>query len=150
MEKVTLRKVTPQERCLFEEIAIRYFRELDEGFSPTQNWYEGFFRAATQGEGASTYWAITSNEIVGFITVRVASHRYKPIQVGYVEEMYVLPHFRNKGIGEELARKAISLLRSLGVSRIDLSVLESNEPAKRFWSKLGFRKIAENYRLNLE
>ncbi len=61
----------------------------------------------------------------------------------YLEDLFVLPEYRGHGIGKALLRKLanIALLRDCG--RMEWSVLDWNEPAIRFYKKLGARPMSD-------
>ncbi len=56
-----------------------------------------------------------------------------------VNDFFVRPAYRRKGIGSSLARRLIEECRSLKVDEIGLEVLFSNEIAAAFWKSVGFK-----------
>ena len=58
----------------------------------------------------------------------------------YLEDLYVDPAFRGKGVGEALLRRIAAKGRERGFERIDFQVLEWNGPAIRFYERLGARR----------
>lgn len=55
----------------------------------------------------------------------------------YLEDIYVSPAFRGRGVGESMIRRIASIATERGFKRIDFQVLDWNEPAVRFYEKLG-------------
>jgi GNAT superfamily N-acetyltransferase len=55
----------------------------------------------------------------------------------YLEDLYVEPEFRGRGLGEKLLRKLARIATERGCGRLEWSVLDWNEPAIRFYEKLG-------------
>ena len=55
----------------------------------------------------------------------------------YLEDLYVDPASRGKGVGGALLRRIAVKGRERGFERIDFQVLEWNEPAIRFYERLG-------------
>ena len=55
----------------------------------------------------------------------------------YLEDLFVRPEHRNRGIGELLFHQVVRVAQSRGVRRMDWQVLEWNEPALAFYKKQG-------------
>ncbi len=55
----------------------------------------------------------------------------------YLEDLFVKPEFRGKGIGKELLEAIIKLAKERGYGRVEWSVLNWNEPAIGFYKKRG-------------
>jgi len=56
-----------------------------------------------------------------------------------IQDLYVDPAFRRRGIGRALVAELLEEARALRVERVDLEVFSSNEAARRFWQHMGFR-----------
>ncbi len=59
----------------------------------------------------------------------------------YLEDLYVKPNMRGKGIGKALLDKIISLARERNYGRVEWSVLDWNEPAIDFYKKIGAKPL---------
>ena len=55
----------------------------------------------------------------------------------YLEDLYVQPHARGKGIGRALLSHLARLAKERRCGRLEWAVLDWNEPAIRFYKKLG-------------
>lgn len=55
-----------------------------------------------------------------------------------VNDFFVDPAFRRKGVGRALAIRLLEEAKSMRVDRIDLEVLPTNPDATAFWRKMGF------------
>ncbi|MEX2484962.1 MAG: GNAT family N-acetyltransferase [Brumimicrobium sp.] len=55
----------------------------------------------------------------------------------YLEDLYIQPEFRRNNYGEKLFQKLVDEAKKLGVKRMDWQVLEWNEPAIKFYEKIG-------------
>ncbi len=60
-----------------------------------------------------------------------------------IEEVFVFPDFRGKGVGKMLVDTALSALEKEGVKRVLLEVREGNLVARKLYEKCGFVKIHE-------
>ena len=72
----------------------------------------------------------------------------------YLEDLYVKPEMRGKGIGKQLLDKIISIAKERNYGRVEWSVLDWNETAIDFYKKIGavpmddwrlFRLIADKF-----
>lgn len=61
----------------------------------------------------------------------------------YLEDLFVRPELRGQGIGLRLLTYLATLARDRGCGRLEWSVLDWNEPAIRFYRRLGARPMDE-------
>jgi GNAT superfamily N-acetyltransferase len=68
----------------------------------------------------------------------------------YLEDLYVKPEFRGKGIGKALLYKVIEIAKKRDCGRVEWVVLNWNKPAIEFYKKLGAKEMNNwlVYRLN--
>ena len=59
----------------------------------------------------------------------------------YLEDLYVRPNMRGKGVGTLLLQHVARLARERGCGRLEWSVLNWNKPAIRFYETLGARAM---------
>lgn len=59
----------------------------------------------------------------------------------YLEDLYVRPNMRGKGVGTLLLQHVARLARERGCGRLEWSVLNWNQPAIRFYEALGARAM---------
>lgn len=59
----------------------------------------------------------------------------------YLEDLYVKPDIRGKGIGKALLDKIISLAKERNYGRVEWSVLDWNESAIDFYKKIGAKPL---------
>src|SRR5262249_43611614 len=55
----------------------------------------------------------------------------------YLEDIFVKPHARGRGIGLALLKRIAAIARERGCGRVEWDVLDWNEPAITFYKKLG-------------
>ena len=58
-----------------------------------------------------------------------------------VDVLYVRPAARGRGLGMELMRAAAEHARAAGAEAVELTVLESNKPARRLYEHLGYATV---------
>jgi GNAT superfamily N-acetyltransferase len=61
----------------------------------------------------------------------------------YLEDLFVRPELRGRGIGKALLLHLARLANARGCGRFEWSVLDWNEPAKGFYRKLGAVEMAD-------
>ena len=61
----------------------------------------------------------------------------------YLEDLYVQPEFRGRGIGKGLLLRLAQLAVERGYGRVEWSVLDWNEPAIQFYKSLGAKPMDE-------
>lgn len=61
----------------------------------------------------------------------------------YVEDLYVRPHLRGHGYGTALLRELAQLATQRGYGRMEWWALDWNEPANRFYARIGAAAMDE-------
>lgn len=106
---------------------------------------EESLRASLFGERryAEVVFACLDGEPVGFA---LFFHNFSTFlgQPGiYLEDLFVRPNVRGKGVGQALLRWLAAEAVSRGCGRLEWAVLDWNEPAIRFYRSLGARAMDE-------
>jgi ribosomal protein S18 acetylase RimI-like enzyme len=79
------------------------------------------------------------SDIAGFVMFADKKGRYtEVISIGIIENLYVVPDQRGKGIGSALLVAAEDALKSDGVAVTTLEVMAANEAARRFYTRHGY------------
>jgi ribosomal protein S18 acetylase RimI-like enzyme len=77
--------------------------------------------------------------IVGMIFGRiVTNNRYEPARSGFVDQVYVDPDHRGRGVGRCLVGELCHFFAGEGVEDLSLRYVVGNAPAAAFWTALGF------------
>jgi len=61
----------------------------------------------------------------------------------YLEDLFVQPEFRGRGIGKALLLHLAKIANTRGCGRMEWTVLDWNQPAIGFYEKLGARRMRE-------
>lgn len=59
----------------------------------------------------------------------------------YLEDLFVRPALRGKGVGKALLREVVRLAKERGCGRVEWAVLDWNRPAISFYESLGARPL---------
>lgn len=82
--------------------------------------------------------AIFQKEIIGTI---LCSHDGRR---GYLHHLAVKPDFRDQGLGKKLVNTSVEKLAQEEIVKINIFILEENDPGIHFWESNGFR-ILEHF-----
>ena len=74
----------------------------------------------------------------GFAELRFRPTVYSDGLDAYLEELYVVPAKRGKGLGRALLEKAIEVALSNGATRMDLTTSEDDTAARGLYESAGF------------
>lgn len=80
---------------------------------------------------------IEPNQIVGFALFFTSYSTFLTRRGIYLEDLFVLSEYRGKGIGKALISKLAQIAVSRGYGRFEWSVLDWNEPAIAFYTRIG-------------
>ena len=83
--------------------------------------------------------------LIGYkININQAQTENQGRQALEVERIYVKAGFKKKGIGSKLFQKALQIASLKRKNKIWLAVWEHNEPAFKFYKKLGFKQVGDH------
>lgn len=98
---------------------------------------------AILSEGGVLFLAEEEGQVVGFAICERevgASPTWEwPPDFLAIVDLIVLPEHRGKGIGDALIAAAEAEARKLGVAALDLNMAATNDSARRFYERHGFR-----------
>lgn len=79
------------------------------------------------------------DDVLGFVMFTIEQHPYeRDVSRGLVENLFVVPEARDRGVGSALLRAAEAVLADRGVDAVALEVLADNEGARRFYRRAGY------------
>ncbi|MBY8160849.1 GNAT family N-acetyltransferase [Vibrio fluvialis] len=87
------------------------------------------------------YVARDGNAVVGFITgyfSELVSSVSKPIQMGSIDELYVVPAYRQQGVARKLFSRLEQTFVEYGAAEIFVEVWDFNREAQLFYQDVGF------------
>ena len=91
---------------------------------------------AAEGVGADR------DKIVGFVRAHVRERAfYAPEHEGVILDIYLLPVYRRRGVGEYVLDEVTAALKAKGAGIVTAEFPAQNEIATRFYAKRGFRPI---------
>ncbi|HUC73344.1 MAG TPA: GNAT family N-acetyltransferase [Stellaceae bacterium] len=133
-----VRRLLGADAALYREIRLEALTQSPEAFGSTFEaegvrplaWF------ADRLDGAAVFGAFDGAELLGIAGLYIQQGR-KHAHKGTLWTMYVRPSARRAGIGRRLVEAVIEHARR-HVELVQLSVVSSNEPARRLYASLGF------------
>jgi len=125
-------------KCLAKEMFE--FAPLTLPSEANGNAYLKFVKEGLAQERSLLLVAKSNNKIVGFAYATL--FREYPLEVSEpfaaVNDLYVLPDFRGRGIGRKLLNECLNRIKEKGFSAVMLNVLSEDKAAIKLYEKLGF------------
>ena len=90
-----------------------------------------------------------NNAIVGVCSVSLVQAIRSSGPYAIIQEMYVVPALRGRGIGATLVAEAVSQAALLGCSIVELGTPMDGDRQERFYERLGFQRVGSRLRKSL-
>jgi ribosomal protein S18 acetylase RimI-like enzyme len=103
------------------------------------------FLADVANSGYSFLFVVAAGDrTVGFISgeLRQGSPTFLPKTWASVDDVFVEPEYRNRGMGRALLQSVQSWAKERGADGISLQVAAANSRGRKFYEDLGFREIS--------
>ena len=98
-------------------------------------WKEDLFIQALGADGKYLFVDEQNGGLAGYIV-------FEPVlDEGHITNLVVDKEYRGRGIASGLLNKVLGLAEELSVDSIFLEVRDSNEAAKKLYSKFGFKQV---------
>lgn len=129
-----------------EVIALAYKGHIDSRINDQYRTWAGarrFIYNIVQFPGCGTFFRpasfvafdLTTGAIAGIVLTSFVGN-----ETGHITQLCVTPAARARGLGYELLRQAVGVLRANGAKRITLTVTAANAEAVRLYERVGFRE----------
>jgi GNAT superfamily N-acetyltransferase len=88
--------------------------------------------------------AVVGDRTVGFISgeLRQGSPTFLPKTWASVDDVFIEPEYRNRGMGRALLQSVHAWAQERGADGISLQVAAANSRGRKFYEELGFRDIS--------
>lgn len=140
---LTIRPATPDDAALIHrfvsELAL-YEREPQSVTATPDDYRRQMAEARPPFECFIAEW---DGEAAGFALCFHNYSTWKGKKGLYLEDLYVTPIMRGKGIGEALLRHLAKIALERDCARFEWAVLDWNTPAIGFYEKLGAKPMSE-------
>jgi len=85
--------------------------------------------------------ALQQDQIIGFAAISLAWTLEHGGKTAWLDELYLLPEYREGGLGSKLLEAVIAETRQLGCLAIDLEVEQEHFRAENLYKRFGFEKL---------
>ena len=139
MMQFSIRKATPNDATQISKIwevicAERTYTAVNLPFSPEQE--KQYISSLSNRE--ATFLAEKPDRIIGFQTLDLWAKYTDSFDHVGVMGTFILPEWRNKGIGTQLAKKTFTFARVNNYEKVVIYVRANNIGAITFYKNLGF------------
>jgi GNAT superfamily N-acetyltransferase len=90
---------------------------------------------------AEVVFALVEGEEVGFAVFFANFSTFVGKAGMYLEDIYVLPEHRGRGVGKAMLRELVRIAGERGYGRIELACLDWNAPSIAFYRSFGFEPV---------
>lgn len=120
-------------RSAYRSIFSDQFLDHEAALERQQAW-----RERLQTNPSSTDWGLVAEDGAGrMVGFAYLMPDHDPDWGHYIDNLHVAPDFKGGGLGRRLMQAVASQLRAKPLRPLHLWVLDANEPAKRFYARLG-------------
>jgi len=102
---------------------------------------EAALRQIAQDEPLARAWIVRENgEAVGYLVITLGFSVEYGGRDGFIDDLYVEPAARGRGLGRKLLEFAVAQAANLGIGTLHLEVETNNKSANRLYRKTGFEE----------
>jgi GNAT superfamily N-acetyltransferase len=130
-------------------LLLRDFNDEFETAGPTAAEFTARFNTLLARDDVVLVLADDSGRDVGFALLTLRPTPYYDGSLAQLEELYVVPALRGRGIGSRILGMAIETVRARGAGEMHINVDEIDEDTRRFYERRGFTNIeaGSDYRM---
>lgn len=139
---VRLRRVTKKKHARALAALTLELARYERLEPPTPEALKRLGRDARRGRIRATL-ALVGREPVGYSVSFETYSTFQGRAVFYLEDLFVLPDHRRHGVGGALFQDCVRRAKERGCCRMEWQVLAWNEPALRFYEKIGAEKLGD-------
>jgi GNAT superfamily N-acetyltransferase len=91
--------------------------------------------------GPETYAVLAGRPSVAVALITTRPNVWYPGPVALLDELYVVPELRSRGIGARVLELVMETARDRGVGLVEINVDEADVDAQRFYARQGFSLV---------
>lgn len=144
----TIRPARKEDIDQISDLVLR-LKKLNEEFDPLYTVRQEapevvrkYMSDSLEKEDVIVLVAESSGRVVGVIRAEIRSRVfYEPLIAGVITDLYVLPSYRRRGVGEALISSLTKILKSRGIRLVSAEFPPMNKIAVEFYTNLGFKPL---------
>lgn len=115
----------------------RHYEMIETAKLLQESYLKAFFDSST----AAIFAARDRARIAGFANVYITKPApvFKQNTLGVIENLYVLPEYRRRGLGRRIVERAHQYFSDFDTDEIYVNVIVANEASEKFWSAMGYQ-----------
>lgn len=131
--KISKLKINDEDKIvdLFDSYRVFYSQESDKKL------VKSFLRSILQEKEALIYVIEEESKTIGFTTCYFSYSSVSLSKIAIINDLFILPDFRNRGFAKKLMNFTIDDLRNLGFAKIRWCSLSDNLPALNLYENIG-------------
>jgi GNAT superfamily N-acetyltransferase len=135
MSELVIRFATPEDSAAIFRLvqALAEYERLAHEVVSTAVDFQNLL--SEKGSNVEVLVAESSGEIAGFALFFQSFSTFLGKPGFYIEDLFVRPEFRGRGIGTELLKRILEIARERRYGRVDWTVLDWNESAIGFYTE---------------
>lgn len=142
---VIVRRATPTDAAAMLAL-IRALAEYEKLEPPDAAAQERLVRDAFSDKPKfEVYLAECDGTPVGYAFLLETYSTFLALPTLYIEDIFVLPEYRGKGIGDALFRHCVAIAKQRGCGRMEWVTLDWNVSAQNFFKRYGAQHLKEWY-----
>ncbi|OLS33716.1 N-acetyltransferase [Bacillus sp. MRMR6] len=138
---MTIRKATYLETQKILNYSLIVMQESTMGFVKPSQEKAKFLLGPFLSNGGYYLVYTKQNVIQGWVGIMDMIDNNSDEPIGFINEIYVLPPYRNLGIANKLCLTVFNHFKAAGCKQVQLNVYAGN-PAKKLYHKLGFEDVS--------
>ena len=137
-----IRKITEKDRALFLRLSEEFYRSDAVSHAIPSSHHERAFEEVMRTDTyTEAFFIECGGEVAGYLLTSNAYSREAGGMMLWVEELYLMPQYRGRGLGQEAFAFIEQKAKQEDLRRIRLDVCESNRRAIALYERLGFGEL---------
>ena len=141
MDEVAVRRATPQDAGVVGSLLWDFNTEFETATPSAEEFAGRFAHLLGRDDQRVLLAEDAAGEAVGFGYLTFRDTAYFDGPIGQLEELYVRPHLRDRGIGTALLQGFLAACRERHAGEMHINVDEVDTDTRRFYERHGLRNV---------